>query len=45
MYNLAIFTNSFPYPSIEVGAMAMGIIVANIIAYKGGDGGLSGKVS
>ena len=45
MYNLAIFTNSFLYPSIEVSTVVMGIIVANIIACKGGDGGLSSEVS
>ena len=45
MYNLAIFTSSFPYPSVEVGAVATGIIVAGIIACRGRDGELSGKVS
>ena len=45
MYNLAIFISSFPYPSIEVGAVVMGIVVIGIIAYKGKDGGFSSKVS
>ena len=45
MYNLAIFTSSFPYPSVEVGTMATGIVVVGIMAYKGGDGKLSNKVS
>ena len=45
MYNLTIFTSSFPYPSVEVGAVAMGIIVADIIACRGKDSRLSGKIS
>ena len=45
MYNLAIFASSFPYPSIEVGAVATGIVIVGIIACGGRDGGLSGKVS
>ena len=45
MYNLAIFTSSFPYPSVKVGTVATGIVVEGIIACKGRDGGLSGKVS
>ena len=45
MYNLAIFASSFPYPSIEVGAVAIGIVVAGIIACGGRDSRLSGKVS
>ena len=45
MYNLAVFISSFPYPSVEVGAVVTGIVVAGIMACGGGDGGLSGKVS
>ena len=45
MYNLAIFTSSFPYPSVKVGTMATGIVVVGIIAYKSGDSKLSSKVS
>ena len=45
MYNLAIFTSSFPYPSVEVGAVAIGIVVAGIMACEGRDSGLSGRVS
>ena len=44
MYNLAAFTSSFLYPSVEVGAMVMGIVVIGIMAYRGGDGGLSSRV-
>ena len=45
MYNLAIFISSFPYPSVEVGAVATGIVIVGIMACKGGDGRLSSKVS
>ena len=45
MYNLAVFANSFPYPSVKVGTVVMGIVVAGIMAYRGRDGGLSGKVN
>ena len=45
MYNLAVFASSFPYPNVEVGTVAMGIVVAGIIACKGRDGGLSGGVN
>ena len=45
MYNLVIFISSFLYPSVEVDAVAMGIVVVCIMARGGGDGGLSGKVS
>ena len=45
MYNLAVFVSSFPYPSVEVGAVATGIVVAGIIACGGRDSGLSGKVN
>ena len=44
MYNLAVFISSFPYLSIKVGAMAIGIVIAGIIAYRGRDGRLNGKV-
>ena len=45
MYNLAIFTSSFPYPSIEVGTVVTGIVVVGIIAYKGRNNRLRSKVS
>ena len=45
MYNLTIFTSSFPYPSIKIGAMVTGIVIIGIIAYRGGDGKLNSKVS
>ena len=45
MYNLAIFASSFPYPSVEVGAVVTGIVVVGIIAYRGRDSGLSNKVN
>jgi hypothetical protein len=45
VYNLAVFISSFPYPSVEVGAVVMGIVVEGIIACGGKDGRLSGKVS
>jgi hypothetical protein len=44
VYNLAAFTSSFLYPNIEVGTMATGIVVVGIVAYRGKDGGLKGKV-
>ena len=44
MYNLAIFTSSFLYPSIKAGAVVMGIVVAGIVACGGGDGGLRSGV-
>ena len=45
MYNLAIFTNSFLYPSVEIGTIATGIIVVGIKAYRGRDSKLSNRVS
>ena len=45
MYNLAIFTSSFLYPSIKVGTVATGIVVAGIIARGGGNSRLRGRVS
>ena len=44
MYNLAIFTSSFPYPSVEVGAMAIGIVIVGIMACGDRDSKLRGKV-
>jgi hypothetical protein len=44
VYNLAAFTSSFPYPNVEVGTMATGIVVVGVVAYGGGDSGLRGKV-
>ena len=45
MYNLAVFTSSFLYPSIEAGAVATGIVVVGIVAYRGRNGGFRSKVS
>ena len=45
MYNLAAFASSFPYPSVEVGAVVIGIVVADIIAHKSGNSGLKSKIS
>ena len=45
MYNLTVFINSFLYPSVEVGTVVTGIVVAGIIAYGGRDSRLSNKVS
>ena len=45
MYNLAIFTSSFLYPSVKVGAVAIGIVVVNIMACGGRNSRLSSKVS
>ena len=45
MYNLAIFTSSFLYFSVEVGAMAMGIVIVSIMACGGGNSGFRGKIS
>ena len=44
MYNLVAFASSFPYPSVEVSAVAMGIVVADIIACGGRDSRFSGGV-
>ena len=45
MYNLAIFTSSFLYPSIKVGAIVTGIVVVGIIARGGRNSRLRGRVS
>ena len=45
MYNLAVFTSFFPYPSVEVSTVAIGIVVAGIIARGGRNSGLKGKIS
>ena len=45
MYNLAVFINSFPYSSVEVGAVVTGIVVAGIIACGGKDSKLSSRVN
>ena len=45
MYNLAVFISSFSYPSVEAGAVVTGIIVADIIAYKGRNSRLKSKIS
>ena len=44
MYNLAIFTSSFLYPSIEAGAVVTGIVVAGIMACRGRNSGLRSGV-
>ena len=44
MYNLAVFTSSFPYSNIEVGTVAMGVVVVGVVACGGGDGGFRGEV-
>jgi hypothetical protein len=44
VYNLAAFTSSFPYPNIEVGTIATGVVVIGVMAYGGRDGRLRGKV-
>ena len=45
MYNLATFTSSFPYPSVEAGAVVIGIVVAGVVACKGRNSGLRSGVS
>ena len=45
MYNLAIFASSFPYLSVEVGTVAIGIVAASIIACGGGNSRLRDRVS
>jgi hypothetical protein len=44
VYNLAAFASSFPYPNIEVGTVAINIVIAGIVACGGGDGKLKNKV-
>ena len=44
IYNLAVFTSSFPYPSIEVGAVVTGIVIANIIACGGKNSRFKGTI-
>ena len=45
MYNSAIFTNSFPYPSVEISAVVTSIIIIGVVAHRGRNGRLRGKVS
>jgi hypothetical protein len=45
VYNLAAFTSSFSYPNIEVGTVAMGVVVIGVIAYRDRDNKLRDKVS
>jgi hypothetical protein len=45
VYNLAAFISSFLYPNIEVGTVVMGVVVVGIIACRGRDSRLRGKVS
>ena len=44
MYNLAVFTSSFPYPSVEAGAVATGIVVVGIMACRSRNSRLRSKV-
>ena len=45
MYNLTIFTSSFPYPSIKIGAMVTGIVIIGIVAYRGRNSRLRSGIS
>ena len=45
IYIFAIFTSSFPYFSVEVGAIATGIVVVGVIAYRGKGSGLRDGIS
>ena len=45
MYNLAIFTSSFPYSSVEAGAVATRIVIVGVVAYRGRNSRLRSKVS
>ena len=45
MYNLAAFTSSFLYSSVEVGTVVAGIVVVGVVACRGRDGEFRGKVS
>ena len=45
MYNLAIFTSSFPYPNVEAGTVVTGIVIVGIIACRGRNGKLRSRVS
>ena len=45
MYNLAIFTSSFPYPSVEAGTVATGIVIVNIMACRSRNSRLKNKIS
>ena len=45
MYNLAVFTNSFPYSSVEAGTIVTGIVVVGVMAYKGRNNRLRNKIS
>ena len=44
VYIFAVFASSLPCPVVEVGAVAMGIVVVNVIVYRGRDSGLRGRV-
>jgi hypothetical protein len=44
VYNLATFISSFPYPNIEVGTIAIGVVVAGVMACRGRDSGLKSEV-
>ena len=44
IYNLVIFTNSFLYSGVEVGAIVTGIIIVDIVARRGRNSRLRGGV-
>ena len=44
VYNLAIFTSSFLYPSVGVGAIVTDIVVVGVVACGGGNSKLRGEV-
>ena len=44
MYIFAAFASSFPYPGVEVGTIATGIVVAGVVAYKGKNNKLRGRI-
>ena len=44
MYNLTTFTSSFLYPSVEVGAIVIGIVVAGVVARGGRNSRFRGGV-
>ena len=45
IYIFAVFVSSLPCPVVKVGAVATGIVVVSVMVYRGGDGGLRGRVS
>ena len=45
MCNLAAFTSSFLYPSVEIGTVATGIVIVGIIAHGDRNSRLKNKVN